>query len=60
MVMERLGKAWKLWAKALGEKASPDDTEADVIAYIRTAIILLYILTNIVITAGVIRHWGNK
>jgi len=48
---------WRLWAKALGEKASVDNSEADKIAIIRTAIVLFYILTNAVIIAGVIRHW---
>ena len=48
---------WRLWAKALGEKASTDNKEADKIAVIRTIIVLFYILTNAVIIAGVIRHW---
>lgn len=48
---------WRLWAKALGEKASNDDREADIIASIRTAILLIYLITNIFIIAGVIRHW---
>jgi hypothetical protein len=48
---------WRLWAKSLGEKASNDDKEADLIAIIRTAIVLCYIITNIFIVAGVIRHW---
>jgi len=48
---------WRLWAKALGEKASNDDKEADLIATIRTLIVLCYIITNIFIVAGVIRHW---
>lgn len=48
---------WRLWAKALGEKAGADDGEADKVAIIRTAIVLFYILTNAVIIAGVIRHW---
>ena len=48
---------WRLWAKALGEKASSNDREADRIAIIRTLIILFYIITNAVIIAGVIRHW---
>ena len=46
-----------MWAKALGEKAGKDDKEADKIAIIRTLIILFYILTNLFIIAGVIRHW---
>jgi len=48
---------WRLWAKALGEKASKDDREADRVAMIRTAIVLSYIVTNCFIVAGVIRHW---
>jgi hypothetical protein len=48
---------WRLWAKALGEKASPNDKEADRVAMIRTAIVLCYIVTNCFIVAGVIRHW---
>ena len=48
---------WRLWAKALGEKASDKDCEADRIAVIRTIIVLSYIITNLFIVAGVIRHW---
>ena len=52
-----LRKFWRLWAKALGEKAGDTDQEADRIAFIRTAIVLTYIITNMFIVAGVIRHW---
>jgi hypothetical protein len=48
---------WRLWAKALGEKSSPDNKEADVIAIIRTTILVVYMVTNAFIVAGVIRHW---
>jgi hypothetical protein len=48
---------WRLWAKALGEKASEDDKEADRVAVIRSLIVLCYIITNMFIIAGVIRHW---
>ena len=48
---------WRIWAKALGEKASNDDKEADCVATIRTFIIVSYVITNIFIIAGVIRHW---
>ena len=34
---------WRLWAKALGEKASASDQEADRVAFVRTAIVLIYI-----------------
>ena len=48
---------WRLWAKALGEKASPDSKEADKVAIIRSVIVLCYVITNLFIIAGVIRHW---
>ena len=48
---------WRIWAKALGEKAGNDDKEADRVALIRTAVILFYVITNLFIIAGVIRHW---
>ena len=50
---------WRLWAKALGEKTGSDDSEADKIAIIRTLIVLSYIITNLFIIAGVIRHWNG-
>jgi hypothetical protein len=52
-------KLWRLWAKALGEKASDNDREADYIAFIRTIIMLSYIITNCFIMAGVIKHWNQ-
>ena len=48
---------WRLWAKALGEKSGSTDEESDRIACIRTLIVLSYVLTNIFIILGVIRHW---
>jgi hypothetical protein len=48
---------WRLWAKALGEKSGKDDSEADKIACLRTVIVLSYLVTNLFIIAGVIRHW---
>jgi len=50
---------WRLWCKALGEKATNDDREADNVAYIRTIIFLTYLITNLFIIAGVIRHWND-
>lgn len=52
-------RAWKTWAKALGEKASPKKKEADAVAFIRTIIFLSYLTTNAFIIAGVIRHWND-
>jgi len=51
---------WKLWCKALGEKASNDKREADYIAGIRTVILLTYLVTNVCIVAGVVRHWNDE
>lgn len=48
---------WRLWAKALGEKMGSNNKEADMIAIIRTIIVLGYVITNLFIIAGVIRHW---
>jgi hypothetical protein len=48
---------WRLWAKALGEKTGSNNKEADMIAIIRTIIVLGYVITNLFIIAGVIRHW---
>lgn len=44
---------------ALGEKASKCDKESDIVARIRTAIFLTYLITNAFIVAGVIRHWNS-
>jgi hypothetical protein len=50
-------KIWRIWAKALGEKAGATDKEADIVALVRTLIVLAYLTTNAFIVAGVIRHW---
>lgn len=50
---------WRLIAKALGEKAHPDKRQADQIALIRLFIFLTYMLTNLFICAGVVRHWNG-
>lgn len=51
---------WKYWAKALGEKASNDDKEADLVAIFRTLIVVIYIATNCFIVAGVVHHWNDN
>lgn len=48
---------WRIWAKALGQKEGNTDLEADRIAFIRTLIVIFYIITNLVIIAGVIHKW---
>ena len=52
-------KVWKLWAKALGQKASKNNKEADNVAFVRTIILFTYLITNAFIIAGVIRHWND-
>ena len=54
-----MNKLWRLWAKALGRKAVENDGEADNVACIRTIIFLTYLITNLFIIAGVIRHWND-
>ena len=54
------GKAiWRLWAKALGEKTGNTDHEANIVALIRSVIVGLSIITNIIIALGVFRHWND-
>ena len=50
---------WRLWAKALGDKSGNSDSEANIIAAIRTIIVLFYMVTNLFIIAGVLRHWND-
>jgi hypothetical protein len=58
--MKKKKNAWRWWAKALGEKASKCDKESDRIAIIRTIIFATYLITNLFIVAGVIRHWNDE
>jgi len=51
---------WRLWAKALGEKAGKNDKEADTIACIRTLIFVSYLITNVAIVANAVRHWNDN
>jgi len=51
---------WRLWAKALGEKAHKKDCVADQVAIIRSIIFATYLITNCFIVAGVIRHWNDE
>ena len=51
---------WRVWAKALGEKASKHDHEADKVALIRTFIFASYLITNIAIVTNALRHWEKE
>ena len=57
--MKKKKNFWRLWCKALGEKAGKNDREADNIAYIRTLLFFSYLITNCFIIAGVVRHWND-
>lgn len=58
--MNYLRMVWRLWSKALGEKAHKKDHEADKVAILRSVIFATYLVTNCFIVAGVIRHWNDK
>jgi len=49
-----------LLAKALGEKASKCDKEADRVALIRLIMFLSIFITNCFIVANAIRHWNDE
>jgi hypothetical protein len=55
-----LEQMWKLWSLALGEKAHKRDQVADKVAVLRTIIFATYLITNLFIVAGVIRHWNDS
>jgi hypothetical protein len=44
--MSKRKSIWRIWAKALGAKEGRDDREADIIASIRTIILICYMVTN--------------
>jgi hypothetical protein len=53
--MKKQKNAWRLVAKALGEKASKCDKEADGVALIRLVMFLSIFITNCFIVYGVMR-----
>ena len=57
--MGKRKSAWRIWAKALGEKSGKDDREADIVAGIRTLIFVSYLVTNVAIVANAVRHWND-
>ena len=50
---------WRIWCKALGEKASECSRESDIVAIVRTIIFATYLVTNIAIVANAVRHWND-
>ncbi len=57
--MKRKKTLWRLWAKSLGEKSGKNDREADNVACVRTFIFVTYLITNLFIIAGVVKHWND-
>jgi len=49
-----LRKIWRIWAKALGEKATDN---ADTVAFVRTLLIAQAVITNILISINIIINW---
>jgi hypothetical protein len=58
--MNYLRMVWRLWSKALGEKAHKKDHVADKVAILRSVIFATYLVTNCFIVAGVMRHWNDE
>jgi fatty acid desaturase len=49
----RFKKYWRIWAKAMGEKASKENREADKVAFIRTIIVLpIYVCAIFLLVHG--------
>jgi hypothetical protein len=55
--MKKRQSAWRILAYALGPKTGRNEKEADIIAFVRTVILISYMTTNFFIVAGVIRQW---
>jgi len=56
-MIQWLKKAWRLWAKSLGERASDDNREADIVAVVRTAFAIINLGTCCFITANILVGW---
>ena len=49
---------WRIWVKALGEKAVLGDSAiSDKVAIIRTVLVLVNFITCFFIIANTVRHW---
>ena len=50
-------KIWTLWAKSLGDKSSELDRDADIVATMRTIIVLVNFITCLFSVANIIKNW---
>jgi len=53
-----LRKLWRIWCLSLGERASDDNLEADMVAIIRTIFAFINLGTCIFITLNILFGWG--
>ena len=51
-------KMWEYWCKAMGQKAYDDVNKADKVAIIRTAWVILHILTCLAIILNAVANHG--
>lgn len=51
-------KMWEYWCKAMGQKAYDDANKADRVAIIRTAWVILHILTCLAIILNAVANHG--
>tara|TARA_R110002167_G_scaffold273847_1_gene479947 strand:+ start:153 stop:392 length:240 start_codon:yes stop_codon:yes gene_type:complete len=56
--VDSMKHAWNLWAKALGEKTGATDRDADIVAAIRTIIVLVNFTTCFFIMSNIAGYWG--
>ena len=53
-------KVWTIWKYALGSFADEKTKKYDnVVVLVRSLILVAYLVTNLFIISGVIRHWNN-
>ena len=50
---------WHLWSKALGQKATEYNKDANKVVIIRTVVLAAYMISNAFIVAGVVKHWND-
>lgn len=51
-------RAWAIWAKALGDKASEDTHTSDLVAIVRTVIVLVNVVCAFFIMANIVHNWS--
>ena len=51
-------RVWEVWAKALGDKADVDNRTADLVAVVRTVIVLVNVVCAFFIMANIVNNWS--